>query len=393
MAAIQKDIEGVTEKIEGNSEHQQQKEVVLNPQPELQLDEEPRNKRAQVQHEEEDGQEDIVDYDELEGEEQDGYTDDDAGEIIYFDDDGEIDEEEGDVEWEDDEDEEDDVDDDEAPSGGYYYISQVVTWQIQSLIGVKVRCDAMSLFYPLTLTKFLSAADVVIDCVLPKPPIVGGASIAQRKTPVVIDDNKKKEGTSEAVVLCLERDYKCHQQQCSPRWVCDKHVQGSPHTNSFGTAFSEHQLVAGTPMRHSGFGPPISHGYVEVNLVAVRKPFECPICLGIMKETRTLQDCMHRFCRDCIEKEMGLGNNECPVCHVRIESRSSLREDIRYNKMILALFGEVEKNEEQAPVPDKDKSVRGKQTPVTPTDKILRDIRENVGHPPPPVTLRTEWNI
>ncbi|KAF9590783.1 hypothetical protein IFM89_038375 [Coptis chinensis] len=133
--------------------------------------------------------------------------------------------------------------------------------------------------------------------------------------------------------------------------------------------------------------------YVEVNLVAVRKPFECPICLGIMKETRTLQDCMHRFCRDCIKKEMGLGNNECPVCHVRIESRSSLREDIRYNKMILALFGEVEKNEEQAPVPDKDTSVRGKQTPVTPTDKILRDTRENVGHPPPPVTLRSEWNI
>ncbi|KAF9610491.1 hypothetical protein IFM89_022520 [Coptis chinensis] len=32
------------------------------------------------------------------------------------------------------------------------------------------------------------------------------------------------------------------------------------HTNSFETAFSEHQLVVGTPMRHSGFGPPISHG-------------------------------------------------------------------------------------------------------------------------------------
>ncbi|KAF9599994.1 hypothetical protein IFM89_002467 [Coptis chinensis] len=102
--------------------------------------------------------------------------------------------------------------------------------------------------------------EAMVELLQPKPPIVGGASIAQRKTPVVIDDNKKKEGTSEAVVLCLERDYKCHQQQCSPRWACDKQVQGSPHTNSFGTVFSEHQLVAGTPMRHSGFGPPISHG-------------------------------------------------------------------------------------------------------------------------------------
>ncbi|KAF9613925.1 hypothetical protein IFM89_013172 [Coptis chinensis] len=64
--------------------------------------------------------------------------------------------------------------------------------------------------------------EAMVEFLQPKPPIVGRVSIAQRKTPVVIDDNKEKEGTSEAVVLCLERDYKCHQQQCSPLWACDK---------------------------------------------------------------------------------------------------------------------------------------------------------------------------
>ncbi|KAF9605731.1 hypothetical protein IFM89_018127 [Coptis chinensis] len=58
--------------------------------------------------------------------------------------------------------------------------------------------------------------EAMVELLQPKPLIVGGASIAQCKTPVVIDDNKEKEGTSEVVVLCLARDYKCHQQQRSP---------------------------------------------------------------------------------------------------------------------------------------------------------------------------------
>ncbi|KAF9609989.1 hypothetical protein IFM89_019553 [Coptis chinensis] len=119
----------------------------------------------------------------------------------------------------------------------------------------------------------------MVELLQPKPPIVGEASITQRKTPVVIDDNKKEEGTSEAIVLCLECDYKCHQQQCSPQWACDKQVQGSPHTNFFETAFSEHQLVAGTPMQHSGFGPPISHGDTKPKVTwytAIRNKFLHP---------------------------------------------------------------------------------------------------------------------
>ncbi|KAF9612301.1 hypothetical protein IFM89_038871 [Coptis chinensis] len=45
-----------------------------------------------------------------------------------------------------------------------------------------------------------------------KPPSVGGASIAQHKTPVVGDDNKEKEGIYKAVMSCLERDNKRNQQ-------------------------------------------------------------------------------------------------------------------------------------------------------------------------------------
>ncbi|KAF9608969.1 hypothetical protein IFM89_012146 [Coptis chinensis] len=73
--------------------------------------------------------------------------------------------------------------------------------------------------------------------------------------------------------------------------VCNydgKEVQGSPHTNSFGMAFSEHQLVAGTPMRHSGFGPPISHGSVLFNSGYV-DPFLPNIETFSLRQNREIQ--------------------------------------------------------------------------------------------------------
>ncbi|MED6185249.1 hypothetical protein PIB30_055243, partial [Stylosanthes scabra] len=43
-------------------------------------------------------------------------------------------------------------------------------------------------------------------------------------------------------------------------------------------------------------------GYVYVELLEIRKDVQCPICLGIIKKTRTVMECLHRFCRECIDK-------------------------------------------------------------------------------------------
>ncbi|KAL6620473.1 hypothetical protein ACP70R_035612 [Stipagrostis hirtigluma subsp. patula] len=58
-------------------------------------------------------------------------------------------------------------------------------------------------------------------------------------------------------------------------------------------------------------------------------------------------ECLHRFCRDCIDKSMRLGNNECPACRTHCASRRSLRDDPNYDSLILALYPDIDKYEEE----------------------------------------------
>uniref|UniRef100_A0A0R0H4F0 RING-type domain-containing protein n=3 Tax=Glycine subgen. Soja TaxID=1462606 RepID=A0A0R0H4F0_SOYBN len=56
-------------------------------------------------------------------------------------------------------------------------------------------------------------------------------------------------------------------------------------------------------------------------------------------------ECLHRFCRECIDKSMRLGNNECPACRTHCASRRSLRDDPNYDALIAALYPNIEKYE------------------------------------------------
>ncbi|XP_057731812.1 putative E3 ubiquitin-protein ligase RING1a isoform X2 [Arachis stenosperma] len=87
--------------------------------------------------------------------------------------------------------------------------------------------------------------------------------------------------------------------------------------------------------------------FVFVELLEIRKDVQCPICLGIIKKTRTVMECLHRFCRECIDKSMRLGNNECPACRTHCASRRSLRDDPKYDALIAALYPDIEKYEEE----------------------------------------------
>ncbi|XP_060187445.1 putative E3 ubiquitin-protein ligase RING1a isoform X1 [Lycium barbarum] len=82
-------------------------------------------------------------------------------------------------------------------------------------------------------------------------------------------------------------------------------------------------------------------------LFQARKDLECPICLGIIKRTRVVMGCQHRFCRECIDKSMRLGNNECPACRIHCASRRSLRDDPGFDTLIVAIYPDVEKYEEE----------------------------------------------
>ncbi|KAL0328868.1 UNVERIFIED_CONTAM: putative E3 ubiquitin-protein ligase RING1a [Sesamum calycinum] len=101
--------------------------------------------------------------------------------------------------------------------------------------------------------------------------------------------------------------------------------------------------------------------FIVVKLAEIRKEVQCPICLGIIRKTRTVMECLHRFCRECIDKSMRLGNNECPACRTHCASRRSLRDDPNYDALIAALYPDIDKYEEEELAFHEEEIARNKQ--------------------------------
>lgn len=58
----------------------------------------------------------------------------------------------------------------------------------------------------------------------------------------------------------------------------------------------------------------------------------CPVCQEILKDTRAAPECLHRFCKKCVEK---VCRKECPVCHKKLPAQAkSFRPDIRFDRTI-----------------------------------------------------------
>ncbi|CAI8618250.1 unnamed protein product [Vicia faba] len=87
--------------------------------------------------------------------------------------------------------------------------------------------------------------------------------------------------------------------------------------------------------------------YLVFNLSSIRTEIECPICLGIIRNTSTVMECLHRFCRECIHKSIRLGNKECPTCRVHCPSKRSLRDDPSYDALIQVLCPDIDKFEKE----------------------------------------------
>ncbi|KAK6917590.1 hypothetical protein RJ641_018341, partial [Dillenia turbinata] len=90
-------------------------------------------------------------------------------------------------------------------------------------------------------------------------------------------------------------------------------------------------------------------------------PLISPTRTRIIRKTRTVMDCLHRFCRECIDKSMRLGNNECPACRTHCASRRSLRDDPNYDALIAALYPDIEKYEEEELAFHEEDKTRNKQ--------------------------------
>ncbi|CAI5701504.1 unnamed protein product [Peronospora effusa] len=76
----------------------------------------------------------------------------------------------------------------------------------------------------------------------------------------------------------------------------------------------------------------------------------CPICLGIIKKTMVVMECLHRFCRDCISTAIRHSKRECPSCRIHIPSKRSLRSDANFDAFIAKVhpnLAEFERQEDQ----------------------------------------------
>merc|ERR1712127_258666 len=78
---------------------------------------------------------------------------------------------------------------------------------------------------------------------------------------------------------------------------------------------------------------------IGLPLKVLMSEFQCPICLGYMKKTAIVMECLHRFCGECIQKYLRLGKKECPSCRIHIPTRRSLRPDPTFDSIIECIYG------------------------------------------------------
>ena len=83
----------------------------------------------------------------------------------------------------------------------------------------------------------------------------------------------------------------------------------------------------------------------RIQLKVLGSEFHCPICLGYIRNTRIVKECLHRFCHDCIEKCLRVGKKQCPQCRIHIPSRRSFRPDTNFDQLIQSIYGDIEQLE------------------------------------------------
>lgn len=80
---------------------------------------------------------------------------------------------------------------------------------------------------------------------------------------------------------------------------------------------------------------------MRVNLLRVGNDTRCLLCSGVLKRTRLVKACLHRFCGACMERLLRSVAASCPACGTHIASRRSLVPDPSFDALVSALYGNV----------------------------------------------------
>jgi hypothetical protein len=82
----------------------------------------------------------------------------------------------------------------------------------------------------------------------------------------------------------------------------------------------------------------------ESVLDKIKEETQCMICFQVIKNCRTVSQCLHRFCHECIEMALRVNSKECPLCKAKLPSRRSLREDPNFDRLVKAIYGDPEEH-------------------------------------------------
>ena len=76
-------------------------------------------------------------------------------------------------------------------------------------------------------------------------------------------------------------------------------------------------------------------------MASLNAELRCPVCLRIMRDPMATE-CLHRFCKDCIERCQRQNQKQCPSCRKPIATRRSLRPDPSMASLIRKLYPDLE---------------------------------------------------
>lgn len=74
-------------------------------------------------------------------------------------------------------------------------------------------------------------------------------------------------------------------------------------------------------------------------LADMRQELLCPICLDVMENVMVAK-CLHRYCKDCIDKHLRQVDQkrECPLCRIHLATNRSLRKDDAMDAIVNLLY-------------------------------------------------------
>lgn len=84
---------------------------------------------------------------------------------------------------------------------------------------------------------------------------------------------------------------------------------------------------------------------MEVDYDKMNEFFTCALCKGYMRDTHTIAECVHSFCKSCIVLEIQ-SRKECPTCK-NPTSANMIRPDHLMQALFAKLYPDVEKEDEE----------------------------------------------